>query len=457
MLLREIFINQFADIRRNEWPRALLMSAFFFLVIATYWILKPIKRGLIINYFGANPLELFGMTFTGAEAEQIGKVLNLIVAFDLVPFFIWLARRYSRHYIVLIFAVISSAAFILYAFLIDQPHEATVWTFYVFGDMFNTVMVALFWAFTNDIVSSGEAKRTYGLIGLGGVVGGFVGATVVSASVEGVGRAPLLLLCLIPMVLITIIAFAVHRLSSDNTSELQRPAIKGRKRAVAWEGAKLVLASRYLLAITAIIALYELVANVIDFQLAATVEASITLGLEKDAFFGLVGQVIGIGSILVQLFLTSFVMKRFGVGTALSFLPIVIFCTSVGFLLLPTLLFAAAMAAGHNTLNYSINQSARETLYTTTSPDVTYKAKAFIDIFVQRFAKVLSAVLNLAFVSIFVSGVRWLTLVTLGLVGLWFFLIRFTGRRFREMETAALFTKPPVKEHVKPTGSPPDA
>ena len=57
--------------------------------------------------------------------------------------------------------------------------------------------------------------------------------------------------------------------------------------------------------------------------------------------------------------------------------------------------FAIAMSVSDNGLNYSINQSAREALYTPTTPDEKYKAKAFIDMFVQRFAKVLAVAINL--------------------------------------------------------------
>ena len=38
-------------VRRDEWPLALLMFAYFFLVITTFWILKPIKKALFIEYY----------------------------------------------------------------------------------------------------------------------------------------------------------------------------------------------------------------------------------------------------------------------------------------------------------------------------------------------------------------------------------------------------------------------
>lgn len=432
-MLREIFYQQFADIRRSEWPRALLLSLFFFLVIATYWILKPVKRGVILDHFGADPLRLFGTALSGAQAEQIGKVLNLAAVYLVVVLFVYLARHVARHHLVLIFCSIFGASFVAYSRLIHVDSDLVVWSFYVFGDMFNTAMVALFWALTDDIVGSAEAKRTYGLIGLGGVLGGFFGATLVSSTVEDIGRATLLAICVVPMVLIVVIAYVIHRRTAAGSEQSEETAAAPQSpKNVAFEGASLVLTSRYLLAIAGLITCYELVSNIIDFQLSATVELMISRPLQRDAFFGRVGQVVGVGSILVQLFMTSFVLKRFGVRAALSFLPFAIMMTTVGFLAAPALLLAAAMSVSDNAFHYSINQSAKEALYVPTSRDVTYKAKAFIDMFVQRLAKVMSVALNLIFSVAFVSGVRWLSVVTLIMLMGWLALIRYVGRRYDE-------------------------
>jgi AAA family ATP:ADP antiporter len=146
-----------------------------------------------------------------------------------------------------------------------------------------------------------------------------------------------------------------------------------------------------------------------------------------------VGQVTSIGSLVVQLFLTSFVMKRFGVGIALLFLPAAILFGSVGFLVIPSLVFVTIMSASDNSLNYSINQSAKEALYTPTDQDTKYKAKAFIDMFVQRGAKVLAVVLNLAVAAwVGLQNVRWLTIATLIILIAWILVVRYAGREFRE-------------------------
>lgn len=94
--------RRFFDIRRDEWPRAIGLSLYFFLVIAIFWILKPVKRGLILAHFGADPLRLLGWEMTPAQAEQLGKVINVFAAYAAVVAFTWLVRRVSRRRLVLL-------------------------------------------------------------------------------------------------------------------------------------------------------------------------------------------------------------------------------------------------------------------------------------------------------------------------------------------------------------------
>lgn len=56
---------------------------------------------------------------------------------------------------------------IAYSTIINQSGDLTVWSFYLFGDLFSTLMVATFFAFLNDSVTPEAAKRLYGLVGLG--------------------------------------------------------------------------------------------------------------------------------------------------------------------------------------------------------------------------------------------------------------------------------------------------
>lgn len=461
--------DRFFDIRSGEAPKAFGLSFYFFLVIAIFWVLKPLKRGLLIGYFGEDPITMAGWTLSGAEAEQMGKVLNMIVAYAVVVAFTWLSTRLSRQQLVAAFSAVFGGLFVLFAVTIEGLGQAGVWSFYVLGDIWTTVMVATFWAITNDLNTADEAERLYGVIGLGGVVGGFVGASVVSGFVTDIGRAPLLVGLLVPLAFIVGIAYWVNRceVQRGQCPEDERPCCPEETSApenaegpdtpganAAIEGARLVLQSKYLLGIAGVLALYEVTSNVVDFQLASVVEASITSDLARDQFFGFIGQATGVVSILVQLIVTPYVLKRFGVRVALFVLPAVVLLGAMGFLAVPVLALAGFMSVGDNALNYSINQSAKEALYTPTSKDAKYKAKAFIDMFVQRAAKVFSVGLNLSLPALAFGSVRWLSIPVIGIIAAWIGVIRFLGRQFEAQ--ASVHRRPGGEGAAEGTGKPSD-
>jgi len=432
-MLKQIKKN-FFDIRPHEWPRALLLSLFFFLVIAVFWVLKPIKKSALISFYRVQEFQLLGMEFGGAEAEQLAKVLNMLVVYAMVVLITVMINKLKRQQVIYFFCGIIAVLLVYFALVMSNPGAFQVWSFYVFGDIFNSIMVGLFWAFSNDVNKPGQSKRLYGIVGLGGVLGGAFGAQFVRTYVtqEGVGRQGLILGCVLAIAIIAAIVYLVNKEADKDEDPSAREPDEDRSSA-AIEGAKIVFSSKYLLSIMAIIGLYEIVSNIVEFQFSATVESSEMSGTEIDAFFGLWGWTISGISILAQLFLTPFLMNRKSIGAALLVLPVMDLILSGGFLIMPGLYVVMLLSASDNGFNYSINQSAKESLYTPTSRDVKYKAKAFIDMFVQRFAKVLAVVLNLIFAAyVGIQGVQWLAIASIGVLVFWIYIVKFVDDQFKK-------------------------
>jgi AAA family ATP:ADP antiporter len=426
--------REFFDLDRREWARASGLSLVFFLTTAVFWIVKPIKRGLMLSIYDDDPIHLGSWVLEAAEIEQVAKVVNVVAALFVVALFTKLVRRFDRRRLIMIICTGLSLPFLGFAFVVETRSPWVAWPLFIVGDMYATLMVGTFWALTNDLMRNGEAERAYGIIGLGGVVGGFVGATTVNGLVESVGRAPLLMTAAFLVLTLGAVTLAVERAASRGSSR-SSSRLGSHDRGSAWlEGARLVRRSRYLLAVVGLVTLYETTSNIIDFQLAAAVQLEVEGSEAKDAFFGLVGQLTGVVSILAQLLVTSWVMRRFGVGMALLVLPVAILGGSMGFLIVPSLALAAVMSTSDNALAYSVNQSAKEALYVPLDRHEKYKAKAFIDMFVQRGAKVLSIALALAASEIVgLEGVRWLSLpVLVTLVG-WIWIARWLGQRNAEL------------------------
>ena len=435
---REIPLKAIFNIRKSELPLALLMFSYFFLVITSFWILKPIKKSLFIQFYEKAGFDLFAWHMSGPQAELLAKVLNMVVAFVAVAVFTWLVRHFRRQKLSFIFTGFFLACYVVYTFVIHAPRSLTVWTFYLFGDLFSTLMVATFFAFLNDSVTPDAAKRLYGLIGLGGVAGGVFGTSTVRVLIARINVVGWLWVCFGLGLIILVVAFGAGRMVEKDPPpepEVAPAAIEKKgKSNPALEGARLVFRSPYLLSIVAIVGLYEIVSTVMDFQFTSTIDYYLS-GPAIGKQFATVFAITNIVSMVVQLFLTSFVMTRLGVGVALMVLPVAALAGSMGFMAMPILGMGSALNTLDNGFSYSINQSAKEALYVPTTREEKYKAKAFIDMFVQRFAKAVAVGVSLGITMVFreFSHLRWLSGFTIAVIALWIFAVLYAGRKFREM------------------------
>ncbi|MCH8287599.1 MAG: MFS transporter [Candidatus Marinimicrobia bacterium] len=427
------------DIKKEELPLSLIMFSYFFLVISTFWILKPLKKSLFITFYDQTGVDILQWHLRGSQAELIAKTLNMVVAFLAVVVFTWLATRYRRQKLTYIFSAFFIVSYIMYGMIIENAGDIIIWSFYLFGDLFSTLMVATFFAFMNDSVSPDSAKRLYGFVGFGGVLGGVFGSTFVRVWVDYISITNWLWICVVIALMIIVLAGFAGRYVDRNP----RPVIEAKEEPTekkdkaenpAIEGAKLVFRSKYLLAIAGIVGLYEIVSTLMDFQFTSTIEHYLD-GPDIRRQFTMMFNITNIVSMFVQLFLTSFIMTRFGLTAALLFLPAAILIGSSAFIAIPVLWVGSFLNTADNGFSYSINQSAKETLYVPTTRDEKYKAKAFIDMFIQRFAKAVAVVLSLGITLLFkdYSSVRWLSLATLIAVIIWIFIIKYVGRRFNEL------------------------
>ena len=130
------------QLKREELPLALAMFAYFFLVITCFWILKPIKKGMFIQYYDRSGFDLLGTQFSASQAELLAKMLNMGVAFAAVVVFSYLSRYLRRQQLSYVFCVFFIACYAFFAAWLAEPAASGVWSFYLFGDLFSTLMVA---------------------------------------------------------------------------------------------------------------------------------------------------------------------------------------------------------------------------------------------------------------------------------------------------------------------------
>ena len=329
-------------VHRDEWPFALLMFTYVFLVIGTFWILKPLKKGLFIEFYDKSGFDLAGRHFGAAEAELLAKVLNMVVAIVAVALFTWLARRFRRERLTaILMAGFVAGQLALCAVGADRRAPPTVWSFYLFGDLFSTLMVATFFAFLNDSVTP-EARQAPVRLrrprrGAGR------GRREQRASGSSSSRwAPSTWLYGCAAAGVLVVAAAIAAGASRGASRRGSRRRPRRRRAATRPSKARRWSSRspYLLSIAAIVGIYEIVSTIMDFQFTSTV-AHFLDGGAIGAHLSRVFAVTNVASMLVQFFLTPLVMQQWGLGIALLVLPATTFAGSLAFLALPSLLIGS--------------------------------------------------------------------------------------------------------------------
>jgi AAA family ATP:ADP antiporter len=428
-----------APLSRRDLMLAPVMFGYFFLVITTFWILKPIKKTFFLSYYRTSGVDILGWHLSAPQGELIAKVANMAVAALAVIVFTMLARRLHREKLSLVFAAFFIVTLGLYSAAISWRTDWVAWTFYLYGDLYSTIMVATFFAFLNDSFAPESAKRLYGPIIFGGVLGGSLGSWFLAELVDAVSQPSWMWICAGLNVAIAVLAWIAGILAAKPSGaareeKAEEPAPKKAEKNAAIEGASLVLRSPYLLSIVGIVGLYEIVSTVLDFQFSATVTELVPQA-DMDNHFTTVYAITNGASLFVQLVVATAVLNFFRLRVALLMTPFVILAASIGFMAVPVLWVGSFLNTADGAFAYSINQSAREALYTPTTRDEKYKAKAFIDMFVQRFAKSIAVFVTLLITSIFTdfSSVRWLSVVTIVVVALWMGAAWYAGGRFRQL------------------------
>lgn len=318
-------------------------------------------------------------------------------------------------------------------------------------DIYSTVMVTMFWTYTNDIVNHREADRLYGPIGLGGILGGIAGGVVVDGLVTSVGPVDMLLVC----VALVSIGGGLGWLTEVRLKPPPRAVnvaehgtATGERAVGALGGAREILRSRYLLCIVAIVIAYEFAAAVTDFVINVVFERAFDSEVVIAQMYGRLGWIVSGTALLAQLVIVPLLMPYKRLALLLS--PAIMISATLAFALFPVVAMAIVLAASDRGLNYSLQQVAKESLYVPLNDAQKYKAKAFIDVVIDRAGKALSSVALLLIIAL--QGVSITACLVLALAALlvWAFAANALGRAY------VAFTAAKAGRDGRPvTGAPP--
>ncbi|MGQ0586625.1 MAG: NTP/NDP exchange transporter [Gammaproteobacteria bacterium] len=414
------------DIRPSEWKALGLAFAFHFVVLASYYVLRPIRDEI----GAAGGVENLSWLFTATLAGML--LANAL--------FSAIVQRLSRRkFIPLAYRFFIGTLLAFYAAMELGGPEQQPWigrAFYVWVSVFNLFVVTVFWGFMTDLFASEQGKRLFGFIGVGGTLGALFGASITATLVDNIGTTNLLL---ISAVLLELAAWCV-RVIPCGARDLAVDGKIPRRYAprddtgespvggTLWAGIVHIARSPYQLGICAFMLLHSVTSTLVYFQQADIVGGAFADRAARTAFFAQLDMAVNVLTVLIQVFLTGRLLKWLGVGLTLGLLPLVSLSGFLAMAAAPSLGLLAAFQIARRAVNYAVSRPAREVLFTVLSREDKYKAKSFTDTFVYRAGDQVGAWTYpaLRWLGLGLAGVSW---VAVPLAGAWCALSLWLGRR----------------------------
>jgi ATP:ADP antiporter, AAA family len=366
--------SKIVDVKPEEIRALWLGFIFFFVVLAGYYVIRPVRDNIGATYF-----ENLWWMFTVV-------LIVMIVANAL--FSAVVSRMSRRKFIPIAYRFFILNLIIFFALMQYMPPGKQPWVdgcFFVWVSVFNLFATAVFWGFMTDLFTTEQGKRLFGFIAVGGSLGGVLGPIITTLLVHRVSTGVLLLIC---AGMLEIAAQSVRFFPA----EFRRDDAKSAEDATAekpiggkfWDGVTHICKSPYLFGLFLFILLYTLTSTWTYFQQSELTRAGFVDKAARTAFFAKLDLSVNTLTLFLQIFLTGRLMKFLGVTVTLLFMP---FLSLFGFAAMgvaPILSVLAAFQIARRASTFAFMRPAREVLFTVLRREDKYKAKSFIDTFGYR-------------------------------------------------------------------------
>ena len=366
-------------IERHEWPAVVLAFTYLFLVLAAYYVLRPVREQLT--------------AVSGVDALLPFYAATFVATVVLTPVYGWLVASFPRKRfvpVVYIFFIVNLLAFIP-AFEAQGTLNPKILgaVFFVWVSVFNLFVVAVFWSFVADIFSGEQSYRLFGIVALGGTLGAIAGSLLTKWLVHVIGIAPLLgvasvLLAGAVACILGLVAWSRRHPVAHDTRRNEELIGGG-----FWAGAKLVATSPFLRRVAVLMLLGDSVGGVLYNLQTDIGHRFYPDGAVRTDFYASIDAATNVLMALTQIFVTRIVLTRYGPARSFAGTEVVKFLTLVTLAMLAQPAAVAAALIVTRAGSYGVNNPAIDSLFTRVDRETRYKAKGFIDTAIWRLGDVL--------------------------------------------------------------------
>jgi ATP:ADP antiporter, AAA family len=408
----------------NAQPHELKAAtlAFFcnFILLASYYILRPLRDTMATVFGVAQLQDLFTATF----------VLTLLLA----PIFAWcIANMRLSRFLPGVFWLLIANLLLFYALFRQMPESRWVAaSYYCWFSVINLFLISVFWTLMADTFSSGQATRLFAFIAAGGSTGAILGPIITTTFIKTIGVSGLVLVACGGFLIVIAL---VHVLMREKESlrafdrDTQQTTLDHSLPGKLLDGFALLFRSRYLLGQALFFILMTWIATILYFLQADFVAKAFSAVESRTIAFADVDLFVNICSAAILIFGLGRFLQRFGVTASLALSPILMLFACIALAFAPTFFVVQCARAFQRISQYAIARPSREVLFTVLDQQSKYKAKNVIDTSVYRFGDLTAAWLQAGLRSL---GMGFFAIVALGMAvsTAWGLTALIIGRRY---------------------------
>ena len=426
------FLNRFAKItakiEANELRAVMLSFSFVFTILASYYILRPVRDAMSSDWSDAQLSTIWTFTF--------------LISFFVVSLYGYACSKIKFKLLVPsiygIFALTFYFLFLLTNFfpglnLINQ-------IFYVWVSVFSLLNISVFWSFMADTYNKEQAKRLFGFIAAGSSLGAFCGPLITILFAKTVGSNGLILISATMLFIPVLIAIFLQRyketeLQNTTPSEFNEQPMG----AKIFSGFKELGLNPILLGIGIFIVLYSGM-NTIFYYALKNFLTDVDQATRTQIWAG-IDLAVNVLSVLTAMFGTGRLASRFGLSVTLPLVPMIITILLFIFALSPMLWTFVGLQIVRRAGEYAITKPAREMLFTTVDRESRFKAKSVIDVVIYRGADVSWGWVYTSLTQLLGFGLAGIAVIGALIASIWSLLAVYLGRYFDKHQVVGSETK----------------
>ncbi len=370
-----------SEIESNELKATFVATLFVFILMASYYILRPVRDAMAsdwsdsevsflwnINFFvSAGIVAVYGFAVSRAKLRNVIPSMYGFFALSFIAFYFGISLVSDR-------------------VLIDKA-------FYLWVSVFALFHVSVFWTFMADTFNKEQAKRLFAIIGAGASAGALVGPAIPALFAGVLGTDTLMLVASVSLMLVIPLVFYMYHLkgtelgNSDLEADTSRVTIGGKW----WQGFQSFFTNPYLLGIGVFILLYVFIGSFVYFeQKNLLVDFS---RAERTQILGSIDWLVNVVTFGMAFFVTGRIVGKVGMPAALALMPVLVCAGLLILAFAPVLTVLLALQVFRRGGNYGLTRPAREMLYTKVTREERFKAKPVVDIVVYRGGDAISGTL----------------------------------------------------------------